>query len=126
MPLTLFRYFFLLILSLETRNAMNLDNILDLLLYYFIVFFFFSLPRTNCRNQSILIVISLPRARKLLQKSPFRTSFVINNRYIQKTRSKIVTWSKIFDFGQVLFSSACMCLSVCLSVILYLAYLKKF
>ena len=28
----------------------------------------------------------------------------------------IITWPKIFDFGQVLFSSACMCLSVCLSV----------
>ena len=27
-----------------------------------------------------------------------------------------ITWPKIFDFGQVLFSSACMCLSVCVSV----------
>ena len=28
----------------------------------------------------------------------------------------IVTWPKIFDFGQVLFWPACMCLCVCLSV----------
>ena len=37
-----------------------------------------------------------------------------------------ITWLKIFDFGQVLFLSACMCLCVCLSVCLYLDYLKKF
>ena len=41
-----------------------------------------------------------------------------------KTRDRIsvvsllITWPKIFDFGQVLFSSACMCLSVCLCVCL--------
>ena len=38
----------------------------------------------------------------------------------------IFTWPKNFVFGQVLFSSACMCLSVCVCVSLYLDYLKKF
>ena len=37
-----------------------------------------------------------------------------------------ITWPKNFVFGQVLFSSAWMCLCVCLSVIVYLDYLKKF
>ena len=43
-----------------------------------------------------------------------------------------VTWPKNFVFGQVLFSSACMCLSVCvclcvcLSVSLSPNYLKRF
>ena len=37
-----------------------------------------------------------------------------------------ITWPKIFDFGQVLFSSACMCLCVCLCVSLHPDYLKKF
>ena len=44
-----------------------------------------------------------------------------------------ITWPKNFVFGQVLFSSACMCLSVCLSVCvsvclsvsLYIDYLKN-
>ena len=38
----------------------------------------------------------------------------------------IFTWPKNFVFGQVLFSSACMCLSVCVSVSLFPNYLKKF
>ena len=42
----------------------------------------------------------------------------------------IFNWPKIFVFGQVLFSSTCMCLCVSLSVwvsaILFLDYLKKF
>ena len=52
---------------------------------------------------------------------------------LRTVRFEIVTWPKKFVFGQVLFSSACMCLSVCLSVCvsvcvsvsLYIDYLKK-
>ena len=38
----------------------------------------------------------------------------------------IFTWPKNLVFGQVLFSSACMCLCVCLCVNLYIDHLKKF
>ena len=38
----------------------------------------------------------------------------------------LITWPKIFDFGQVLFSSACMCLCVCLCVSVFIDYFIKF
>ena len=43
-------------------------------------------------------------------------------------KTKSITWPKNFLFGQVLFSSACMCLCVrvCLCVSVYIDYLKKF
>ena len=36
-----------------------------------------------------------------------------------KKMYNLITWPKNFVFGQVLFSSACMCLSVCLSVCMW-------
>ena len=59
--------------------------------------------------------------------SLLQVNILVRVLYICKS---IITWPKNFVFGQVLFSSACMCLSVCVSVCvwvsLYLNYLKKF
>ena len=55
-------------------------------------------------------------------------SFVLTSDMVSKR--VFITWPKNFVFGQVLFSSACMCLCVCLSVCLcvnvYIDYLKTF